>query len=110
MNIELTENQIHTIASIVAAKVAAAIEDSTAATKTAKSCNPQRRDSKFLKISDFAREFNVTSAAVHKWILQRKIFAQKIGKRIWRIPAGEIERFRKESLKKTAEEVFMRKF
>lgn len=47
---------------------------------------------KFLKIKEFAEEFNVTTATVHKYgILERKIYAEKLdGTRLWRIPVKEI--------------------
>jgi hypothetical protein len=107
LEIELTDNQINIIADIVAAKVAAAIEAAAAANadKRAK-VKGKPRNKKFLKISEFAEEFNVTPAGVHKWILHRKIFAQKIGDRIWRIPASEVEDFRKRNWKKTKEDYF----
>jgi hypothetical protein len=66
---------------------------------------------KFVKIKEFAREFNVTAAAVHKWILERKIYAEKLnGTRIWRIPVEEIEVFKKRSRNTTNKDIFNRSF
>jgi len=57
---------------------------------------------KFVKIKEFAQEFNITAAAVHKWILERKIYAAKLdGTRIWRIPIEEVEKYKAKSRKTT---------
>jgi phage antirepressor YoqD-like protein len=71
----------------------------------------RRGKKKLLKIKEFAQEFNVTASAVHKWILERKVYAQKLnGTRIWRIPIEEIERFKSKSRKTTNKDIFNRSF
>jgi hypothetical protein len=71
----------------------------------------KRGKKKLLKIKEFAEEFNVTASAVHKWILERKIYAQKLdGMRIWRIPIEEIEKFKNKSRKTTNKDIFNRSF
>jgi hypothetical protein len=71
----------------------------------------KRGKKKHLKIKEFAEEFNVTASGVHKWILERKIYAQKLdGTRIWRIPIEEIERFKKKSRKTTNKDIFNRSY
>jgi hypothetical protein len=73
--------------------------------------NRSNRGTKFVKIKEFAQEFNVTAAAVHKWILERKIYAEKLeGTRIWRIPIEEIERYKDKSRKTTKRDIFNRRF
>ncbi|MDR1474590.1 MAG: helix-turn-helix domain-containing protein [Endomicrobium sp.] len=62
-------------------------------------------------MKEFAQEFNVTATAVHKWILERKIYAEKLeGTRIWRIPIEEIERYKDKSRKTTKRDIFNRRF
>jgi DNA-binding transcriptional regulator YiaG len=100
---ELSANQIEQIAEIITAKIADKLKRPAAS-------QAKLRAGGFVKISDFAREFNVTVSAVHKWILKRKVFAQKVGERIWRIPVSEIEEFRKRNLKKTRQDYFERNF
>jgi DNA-binding transcriptional regulator YiaG len=71
----------------------------------------KRGKKKFLKIKEFAQEFNVTPAAVHKWVMDRKIYAEKLnGTRIWRIPIEEIEKFKSRSKKTTNKDIFNRSF
>jgi hypothetical protein len=71
----------------------------------------KRGKKKLLKIRKFAEEFNVTASAVHKWILERKIYAQKLdGTRIWRIPIEEIEKFKNKSRKTTNKDIFNRSY
>jgi hypothetical protein len=73
--------------------------------------NRSNRGTKFVKIKEFAQEFNVTAAAVHKWILERKIYAEKLeGTRIWRIPIEEIEKHKDRSRKTTNRDIFKRSF
>jgi excisionase family DNA binding protein len=71
----------------------------------------RKEKKKLLKIKEFAQEFNVTPATVHKWVLERKIYAEKLnGTRIWRIPIEEIERFKNKSRKTTNKDIFNRSF
>jgi DNA-binding transcriptional regulator YiaG len=109
MEIELSAKQIEQIADIITAKLADKLSRRDNVPRGNVS-EPKLRTGGFVKISEFAREFNVTVAAVHKWIMKRKIFAQKIGERIWRIPVSEIEDFRKRNLKKTRQDYFERNF
>jgi excisionase family DNA binding protein len=62
---------------------------------------------KYLKMSEFAKEFNVGKTTVFYWILNRKIYAEQLdGTRMWRIPEEEVENFRERSRKYTKKEVF----
>jgi excisionase family DNA binding protein len=66
---------------------------------------------KFVKIKEFAQEFNVTSEAVRKWILQGKIEGIRLkGSDIWRIPIEEIEKYKRNSRKETNADIFNRSF
>jgi hypothetical protein len=65
----------------------------------------------YITIKDFAEIFCVTPAAVHKWVLQRKIEAIQLeGTDLWRIPISEIEDYKKRSRIKTNKDVFERNF
>jgi excisionase family DNA binding protein len=66
---------------------------------------------KFVKIKDFAQEFNVTPEAVRKWILEGKIEAIRLrGSDIWRIPIEEIEKYKRNSRRATNKDIFNRSF
>jgi excisionase family DNA binding protein len=66
---------------------------------------------KFVKIKEFAQEFNVTPEAVRKWILEGKIEAIRLrGSDIWRIPIEEIEKYKRNSRKATNADIFNRRF
>lgn len=64
----------------------------------------------YLTVKDFAEVFAVTPAAVHKWILQKKIDAIQIAGNIWRIPIAELENFKDRSRRETNKNVFTRSF
>ena len=66
---------------------------------------------KFVKIKEFAQEFNVTPEAVRKWILQGKIDAIRLTRSdIWRIPIEEVENYKEKSRKQTKRDIFQRGF
>jgi excisionase family DNA binding protein len=73
--------------------------------------NRSNGKAKFVKIKEFAQEFNVTPEAVRKWILQGKIEAIRLaGSDIWRIPIEEIEKYKRNSRKETNADIFKRRF
>jgi excisionase family DNA binding protein len=56
-------------------------------------------DHQLLTVNDFAGALNITPACVRRWLLERKISAVKIGKRLVRIPASEAQRIVDEGLR-----------
>ena len=51
-----------------------------------------------LTVPEFAAALNVTQAAVRRWILESRISRVRVGKRLVRIPASEVERIIAEGL------------
>jgi excisionase family DNA binding protein len=102
--ISLTKTEIEKI-------IDAAVERALGKIQKGRDNEDKRRKKKYLKISEFAKEFNVGSTTVFYWILKRKIYAEQIaGTRMWRIPADEVENLKERSSKYTKKEVFVRNF
>jgi excisionase family DNA binding protein len=71
----------------------------------------KKEKKQYLKIKEFAEIFNVTRVAVHDWIIQKKIYAERLyGTKIWRIPIEEVDKYKKRSIKETNNDIFKRKF
>lgn len=47
---------------------------------------------KLLSVPEFAAALRVTVAAVRRWLLERKIASIRVGGRLVRIPASELDR------------------
>lgn len=49
-------------------------------------------ETRLLKVDDFAAALGIKTSCARRWILERRIASVKVGRRLVRIPAGEIDR------------------
>ena len=71
----------------------------------------KKEKKKYLKTKEFAEIFNVSRVAVHDWIIQKKIYGERLyGTKIWRIPIEEVEKYKDRSRKETNKDIFKRNF
>jgi hypothetical protein len=54
---------------------------------------------RLLKIDDFAAALGIKASCARRWVLERRISSVKVGRRLIRIPAGEITRIVREGLR-----------
>ncbi|MDR1434744.1 helix-turn-helix domain-containing protein [Candidatus Endomicrobiellum devescovinae] len=102
--IELTREEIEQI-------INSAVEKAVLNMKKGNVIEEKKEKKKYLKTKEFAEIFNVSRVAVHDWIIQKKIDAQRLyGTKIWRIPIEEVEKFKNRSRTMTNKDIFNRKF
>jgi excisionase family DNA binding protein len=93
--IELSRQEIEKI-------IDTAVEKAVLKTKKEASSQQKKEKKNYLKMSEFAKEFNVGKTTVFYWILNRRIYAEQIeGTRMWRIPVEEVENFKERNRKST---------
>ncbi|MDR3113192.1 MAG: helix-turn-helix domain-containing protein [Endomicrobium sp.] len=98
-NITLTRSELHDII------------DQTISKYIEKAQPKKRGRRKYISIREFAEHFSMHKASINNLIKEGKIKAfQAFGTTAWRINASEIERYEKESIKKTKNDVFVRNF
>ena len=56
-------------------------------------------EKRLLRVNQFAAVLEVTPACIRRWLLERRITAVKIGKRLIRIPASEAQRIINEGIR-----------
>jgi excisionase family DNA binding protein len=56
-------------------------------------------ENRLFKIEDFAAALDVKPSCIKRWILERRIASVKVGRRLVRIPAGEIDRIVRDGLR-----------
>jgi hypothetical protein len=93
--IELSRREIEKI-------IDSAVEKAMLKTKKETSSQQKKEKKNYLRMSEFAKEFNVGTSIVFYWILNRKIYVEQIeGTRMWRIPVEEVEKFKERNRKNT---------
>lgn len=51
-------------------------------------------DVEYYSITEVSKMFKISRQAVHKWIKEKKIKAERIGEKLIRIPKDEVEKLR----------------